>query len=119
MYRSQTYVQREVAASFRDWGIPTATNILQVRAIDEEIPLIGSGGIQTGIDIAKCIALGADISTLAGVILRAAAGGAEMLHDRIEILRRQFQIAMFVTGAPDVAALRDAPMTYDGGDVDR
>jgi isopentenyl-diphosphate delta-isomerase len=108
LHRLKTRVQREVAASFRSWGIPTADSIRLVRGVDPQVPLVASGGLTSGIDIAKCIALGADVAAFAGLMLRAAVESPEALLEQIEILRRQFKIAMFATGSADVTALRRA-----------
>jgi isopentenyl-diphosphate delta-isomerase len=113
MHRSESRVQREVAASFRDWGIPTSEAILEARSISADVPLIASGGLRTGIDVAKCLALGADVATLAGVILRAADKGPKRLAEQIEILHRQLKVAMFVSGATTVAELHDVEMTLN------
>jgi isopentenyl-diphosphate delta-isomerase len=113
MHRSESRVQREVAASFRDWGIPTSEAILEARSISADVPLIASGGLRTGIDVAKCLALGADVATLAGVILRAADKGPKRLAEQIEILHRQLKVAMFVSGVRTVAELHDVEMTLN------
>jgi isopentenyl-diphosphate delta-isomerase len=110
MYRGETPVQREVAASFRNWGIPTAQSITMVRSVDREIPLAASGGLQNGIDIAKCLALGADITTMAGALLRAAATSITTLHEQIEILTHQIRVAMFAAGAGTIEALKQTPL---------
>jgi isopentenyl-diphosphate delta-isomerase len=110
MYRGETAVQREVAASFRNWGIPTAQSIKMVRSVDRDMPLAASGGLRNGIDVAKCLALGADVTTLAGPLLRAAATSTAALRERIEILARQVRIAMFAAGAGTIAALKQTPL---------
>jgi isopentenyl-diphosphate delta-isomerase len=106
MYRSRNRVQREVAASFRDWGIPTAVAITKVRQKLPNLPLIASGGLRTGIDIAKSLALGADVATLADTFLRAAAESSQALIDQLAIIQRQIQIAMFATGSKNIEALK-------------
>jgi isopentenyl-diphosphate delta-isomerase len=110
LHRHSDPSEREVAASFRNWGIPTVESLRQIRAISTDIPLIASGGLQTGIEVATCLALGADVAALAAVLLRAAAESPEALQERIDILCRQLTIAMFVTGSSDVAALRSAKL---------
>ena len=107
-YRLGSPAEQEIASSFREWGIPTALSLGMVREADAEIPLIASGGVKSGIDIAKCIALGADLTTMAGPLIRAVATSAEALDERLDILHRQFRIAMFASGSPDMAALRTA-----------
>lgn len=114
MHRGQNTVQREVAAAFRNWGIPTAQAIRDVRQVSPDIPLIASGGIRTGVDIAKALALGANITTMAAVLLQAAAESPQTLYERIEIIRRQLIIAMFAAGAPTIARLKQTPLETVG-----
>lgn len=110
LYRSQTTVQRQVAAAFRDWGIPTATSLKLVRQVAPHLPLIASGGLRDGIALAKSLALGADVGAIAAPLLRAASESAGALHTALTVLRQQFKITMFAAGLPDVAALRQAKL---------
>ncbi len=110
MYRSETGVQRKVAASFRDWGIPTAESLQAVRQVSASIPLIASGGLTSGLDIAKALALGANVGAIAGPMLRSAAVSPEALRDRLTMLHRQVRITMFAVGARDVQTLRATPL---------
>ncbi len=110
MHRGQDTVQREVAAAFRDWGIPTAQSLRMARAVAPDIPLVASGGLRTGLDIAKTLAFGADVTTMAGALLQAAAESSQALYDRLEIIRRQLTIAMFASGAPTIAQLKQTPL---------
>ena len=109
MYRGQNTVQREVAAAFRDWGIPTTQAIRNVRQVAPAHPLIASGGLRTGVDVAKALALGADVTTMAGVLLQAT-DSPQALYERMEIIRRQLTIAMFAAGAPTIAQLKQTPL---------
>ena len=109
MHRGQDIVQREVAAAFRDWGIPTAQAIQDVRHLAPDIPLIASGGLRTGVDIAKALALGADVTTMAAGLLQAAES-PQALYAQVEIIRRQLTIAMFAAGAPTIACLKQTPL---------
>lgn len=110
MYRAPEIVQREVAAAFRDWGIPTAETIRQVRQATPTLPVVASGGLRNGVELATALALGADVGSMAGPLLRAAAESPEALRDRLEIIRRQFRVTMFAAGAGNVAALRQTPL---------
>ncbi len=110
MFRSTDSVQREVAAAFREWGIPTAAAVLNVRAVAPQIPLIASGGVRTGIDIAKSLALGADVASMATPLLRAVMESPAALVELLQVLKRQVQVAMFAVGARDVASLRHAEL---------
>jgi len=106
MYRSKTDVQRKVAAAFRDWGIPTAESIQLVRQVSTSIPLIASGGLCDGIDIAKALALGANVGAIARPLLHSASNSPETLRQHLTILRHQFRITMFAAGARDIETLR-------------
>jgi len=65
-HRAPTEFHARIAASFADWGIPTAEAIqYAVKAAPRAI-VIASGGLRNGIDIAKCIALGASLGGIAG-----------------------------------------------------
>ncbi|MEJ5310061.1 MAG: type 2 isopentenyl-diphosphate Delta-isomerase [Anaerolineae bacterium] len=109
MHRGRNTVQREVAAAFRNWGIPTAQAIRNVRQVAPTHPLIASGGLRTGVDVAKALALGADVATMAAVLLQAA-DSPQTLYERIEIIRRQLTITMFAAGAPTIARLKQTPL---------
>ena len=98
---------RRLAREFADWGLPTADSLVMVREVLPDIPLFASGGLRTGIDIAKCIALGADLAGIAGPFLKAAAISAEAVYEEIQAVMRSLRVAMFVSGAGDLNALRD------------
>lgn len=111
MYRAPTALHAQVAGAFIDWGIPTAESIRQCRQAAPEMPLIASGGIRNGIDVAKCIALGAKAAGLAGDFLRAAdGGGVEGVLELSDRISRELQVAMFCTGAANLAELAQTPL---------
>jgi isopentenyl-diphosphate delta-isomerase len=97
-----------VAAPFRDWGIPTAQAILEVRATCPSATVIASGGIRDGLDVAKSIRLGADLAGLAAGVLGAALEGGEALVARLDIVVEQLRIACFCTGSRTLSDLRTA-----------
>ena len=108
--RAKTPHQRMIADAFRDWGIPTAIAIQEVRAACPDILLIGSGGLRDGIDCAKAIRLGADVTGVAATVLPGAVAGADQIRDKLSILVEQLRISCFCTGSADLAALRNAPL---------
>ena len=73
------------------------------------LTVIGSGGIRNGVDIAKAIALGADIAGLALPFLKAAEQGLEAVNEVIEQLTRELRIAMFCISASNIQALQTTP----------
>ncbi len=110
MHRATTDRQRRVAAAFADWGIPTAESLLMARRGAPELPIIASGGIRDGIQMAKAVALGATACGIAGPFLRAADESAAAVAELIAVLVAQLRIAMFAAGAADIQALRHTPI---------
>lgn len=106
MHRAQDEYQARLAGAFLDWGIPTAEAICNVRRAAPDLLVFASGGLRDGLEIAKCIALGASLGGLAGPFLKAAAQSLEAAVQEIRLLQRQLQVAMFVAGAGDLARLR-------------
>ncbi len=68
--------------------------------------LFASGGIRTGQDIAKCVALGADLVGLASPFLKKAVLSPEEVAEEMDLLATETRITMFCSGAGDLAALR-------------
>ena len=101
-YRAPNAFHAKVAASFADWGIPTASAIQYAKHGAPNLDIIASGGLRDGIDIAKCIALGAKVGGLAGPFLKAADHSAEAVDQLIEELKAQLRIAMLCSGAKDL-----------------
>jgi len=105
-YRIAEPSRARVAGAFAAWGIPTAEAILAARAVAPEGTLIASGGIQTGLDAAKALALGADLVGVAGPFLRAADKGLEPALDVAREYLETLRVAMFCVGAQRPAELR-------------
>lgn len=109
-HRAPSDFHARVARSFADWGIPTADAIQYARAAAPELPVFASGGLRDGIDIAKCIALGADLAGLASPFLRAASHSAEAVDELIRELNAQLRVAMLCTASRDIRDLRRAEL---------
>jgi isopentenyl-diphosphate delta-isomerase len=107
-FRHTTDRGARVAGAFAGWGIPTTEAIRQVRAVLPEVPLIGSGGVRSGVDVAKAIALGADLAATAKPALGPANDprGAEAVIEGLEAYLAELRVAMFCSGCGDLAALR-------------
>lgn len=105
--------QAALAEIFRDWGLPTATALREVRAALPDLPLIGSGGIRHGLDAAKALRLGASLVGQAGPLLRAAIEGVEPLMAHFAQLEQGLRLACFATGSADLAALRRVRLLED------
>lgn len=90
---------------FKDWGIPTAVSVTEVVRCGR--PVIASGGIRTGIDIAKSLVLGASLGGMALPLLKPACDGIDTLSETIETIEQQLRIALFLTGHTRVSELPD------------
>ena len=106
MYRAPDEFTRQLAATFVGWGIPTADSILNVRSVVPDMKIFASGGLKDGLDIAKCIALGATLGGMAGNFLKAAAISNEKAADLIRLTSRQIQVSMFAAGILDLKHLK-------------
>jgi isopentenyl-diphosphate delta-isomerase len=104
--RCTTTAEKEVAAAFANWGIPTAEALVSIRHALPDTPLIGSGGLVNGIDIALALALGADMAGMALPLLAPAFGSLADLIEKIEVTIRQLRIALFCTGSRTPIDLR-------------
>jgi isopentenyl-diphosphate delta-isomerase len=98
MHRAATDTQAALAAEFIDWGIPTAYALEHLHAAFPKTPLIASGGLRKGMDIAKSIALGATLAGMAGPFLKAALKSTDAVLEQINILSQTLQITMFASG---------------------
>lgn len=111
MHRAPTARHARVAGAFRDWGIPTAHSIRYCRRVSPDVTVFASGGIRNGIDIAKCIALGANAAGIAGDFLKAAvSGGVEATIEFAETVTDELRVAMLCAGAGDIAQLSQTPL---------
>jgi isopentenyl-diphosphate delta-isomerase len=109
-HRAPTAYHARVAASFADWGIPTADAVQYAAKGAPNIPIIASGGLRDGIDIAKCIALGATLGGMAGPFLKAADHSIEAVEQLIRETTTQIRIAMLCSGARTIADLQHTPL---------
>lgn len=98
--------RQRVAAQFGAWGIPTAEALRGARQNAPHGLVFASGGVRSGIDVAKAIALGADLIGVAGPFLRAAHCGHDAAHQLGEELIATLRTVMFCVGARTLADLR-------------
>ena len=98
---------------FEEWGIPTAASLLEVAGSGMNV--IASGGVRTGLDIAKCIALGAEAASAALPFLKCYdADGVEGILAYIDQLVEELRAAMVLTGSRDLKELRRSKMAITG-----
>jgi isopentenyl-diphosphate delta-isomerase len=110
MHRATSDSQARLAAAFLDWGIPTSESIQLVREASLQIPIIASGGLRSGIDIAKSIALGANLGGIASPFLKAAVESTELVVQVIDEIRNEIRVSMFASGAATIQQLSETPL---------
>lgn len=104
--RSADPIRRRAAEAFAGWGIPTAESVRLIRAALPHQPLIASGGLRTGVDAAKALALGADLAGFGRSLLAAAADSEEAVDEVLAQVELELRIAMFGIGAGSIRELR-------------
>jgi isopentenyl-diphosphate Delta-isomerase len=109
-YRAQ---DRSMGDLYWDWGIPTAASTVEV-CQSVEIPVISSGGIRSGLDAAKAIALGADAVGIALPLLKEAYKGSKAVINQINKFNKELRVAMFLVGASNIAELRKSDLIIRG-----
>jgi isopentenyl-diphosphate delta-isomerase len=105
-YRMKSEDDKNIASAFKNWGNPTADCIIEIHEVLKAIPIIASGGLRDGVDIAKCLALGASLGGMARPFLLAAAKSAESLERQLSVIQREIVLVMFATASPNLKALR-------------
>jgi len=108
---------RELGLLLWDWGIPTVVSLVEV-VHSVKIPVIASGGVRSGLDVAKAIALGASMAGLARPILLAALKGPEGTRRALGSLVNQLRCVMFLTGARSIEDLKRVPLVIIGRTAD-
>lgn len=108
--RNQSPRERQIAEPFINWGMDTVKLLPSVHRVCPELNLIGSGGVRQGLDIARCIRLGAKLTALAQPFLEPALISTEAVVEKISIFQEQLRWAMFLTGSSDLDALKKAPI---------
>jgi isopentenyl-diphosphate delta-isomerase len=106
--RAKNAHQHQLGQTFADWGLPTAECITSIRAFNSEIPLIASGGLRNGLDVAKAIALGADISGLALPFLQAASQSVEAVDALVQLLIAEITTVLLCTGNATLSQLKSS-----------
>jgi len=101
-FRTEDENQQVIAGAFHRWGIPTAESIRMVSQAVPQVKIIASGGLRDGIDIIKCIGLGAQMGGLAGSFLKVAVRGSEETLQFVNILSQEIRICMFALGAKNL-----------------
>ncbi|HEX8822115.1 MAG TPA: type 2 isopentenyl-diphosphate Delta-isomerase [Archangium sp.] len=111
-----TGTQAQVGAEFSSWGIPTAAAIASVRrSVGPDVRLVASGGLRTGLDAAKVLALGADLAGMALPLFRAQQErGLEGAEQALDIILSGLKQALVLTGSRTCGELRQKPRVILG-----
>ncbi|MFI5274074.1 MAG: type 2 isopentenyl-diphosphate Delta-isomerase [Ktedonobacterales bacterium] len=107
-----------IGALFRDWGIPTPIAVVEATSGAPGLPVIATGGVRSGLDAARTLALGATLAGMGSPFLKAASGGLDELRAFLDGFLAELTVAMQLAGASSVAALRAAPVVVTGATHD-
>ncbi len=103
-----------VGALFRDWGIPTPLSVVETRQAAPDLPITATGGVRSGLDAARALALGATLVGMGFPFLKAASEGEAAVRDFLEQFLTELRVAMQLTGCATLDALRRAPVVITG-----
>lgn len=107
-HRATDEVARHIAEELWDWGIPTGASVLQCGGFGFQI--VATGGMRTGTDVARAVALGATAGGLAAPVLKAyRAGGIDGARSFLRRVIQTVRAIMLLTGSPNLVELRRAP----------
>jgi isopentenyl-diphosphate delta-isomerase len=104
--------EARLGRTFWEWGIPAPVSLRELAPMG--VPLIASGGVRSGLDIARAVALGATAAGMAGGVLKAASTGYDPTVKELRHLIHEFRTAMFLTGSRTVADLQKARYSITG-----
>jgi isopentenyl-diphosphate delta-isomerase len=103
-----------VGVIYRDWGIPTPLSVVEAHVGAPGLPLIATGGVRSGLDAARALALGATLVGMGFPFLKAASEGEDALHAFLDQFLTELRVGMQLTGAANVAAMRRVPVVATG-----
>lgn len=112
-YRSNKEADRFQAEAFWDWGTSTAISLIET-AQSVRIPVIASGGLRTGTDVAKALALDASLCSVSQPILEAAVKSPKETENALTSLAEELRNAMFLVGAKSIEVLGKMPVVITG-----
>jgi len=105
--------RQRLGETFWDWGIPTAVSLVEV-VQSVHLPVIASGGIRCGTEVAKSLALGASLASMSSPILKPAAKGSEEVKKSLQFVVEELRNAMFLVGAKSIQKLQKVPVVLTG-----
>jgi isopentenyl-diphosphate delta-isomerase len=105
--------RQRLGENFWDWGIPTAVSLVEV-VQSVNLTVIASGGVRCGTDVAKSLALGASLASMASPILQSATKSPEEVKKTLQLVIEELKNAMFLVGAESVQKLQKTPVVLTG-----
>ena len=118
-HRHPPHLQEDIGLRFQDWGIPTPLALRRLAPFRERgVTLLASGGLRTGLDMIKSLALGATVCGMAKPFLEPALESPDRVLDVIARLKREFTTALFLLGIPtsaDLIGRTNVLLSEDGG----
>ena len=112
-YRSTAHEDVYLGEAFWDWGIPTAVSLIE-NAQSVKLPLIASGGVRSGTDIAKALGLGASLASISQPILETAAKGKMETIIKLNCLIEELRNVLFLVSAEKIIDLAKTPLVITG-----
>jgi len=106
------YLHAMLGSTLAEWGIPSPVCVLKSKI--KGMPLVASGGIRNGLDVARAIALGADVAGMAKALLKPAHDGKEKLERKLEAIREELKAVMFLLGVKNIEELKRVPCIIVG-----
>lgn len=98
---------------FNEWGIPTVCSLMEVRKV-VKVPVVCSGGVQSGLDVAKAIVLGANMAGLARPLLKPATESVDAVEQRLKQIMAELKAAMLLSGAKNIEEMRKVKYVLTG-----
>jgi isopentenyl-diphosphate delta-isomerase len=113
-YRSEvTSMEHLLGGVFWDWGIPTAVSLVET-AQTVKIPVFASGGVRSGVDVAKALALNACLASVSLPVLQTAVKGTKETENLLSFFIEELKNVMFLVGAENVLQLAKTPVVVAG-----
>lgn len=110
---ARNLLHQRLGKTFWDWGIPTAVSLIEVKH-STGLTVIATGGMRTGVDVAKALALGADAVGLALPLLKPSLHGLKTLVTKLQFIIEELKTAMFLVGVTEVRDLQKVPVVITG-----
>ncbi|MEM2899182.1 MAG: type 2 isopentenyl-diphosphate Delta-isomerase [Thermoplasmata archaeon] len=105
-------VRERLGKTFWSWGIPTPVSVIELKPL--ALPIIATGGINSGLDVARAIAIGADCAGIAKKLLKPAVESAEAVEEELRMIIRELKTTMFLVGAKNIAELSNTDVVITG-----